>query len=192
MSYFNNEDDLVEKISLDELYDRKNEVNQNRILVYKKILQRVFNRIKITSRQKIDEQFCYFVVPEHILGLPKYDVDTCTSFIIDKLQDNGFQVKYTHPNLLFISWRHYIPAYERQRIKEETGKKIDGFGNIIGEKDEKEEAQNLLTNPILTLTNKKDTSSKSSGEKKEYKDIEKFKSSELYNLNLFSNLKKLE
>ncbi len=58
MSYFNNEDDLVEKISLDELYDRKNEVNQNRILVYKKILQRVFNRIKITSRQKINEQFC--------------------------------------------------------------------------------------------------------------------------------------
>jgi len=191
MSYFNNEDELVEKISLDDLYDRKNEVNQNRILVFKKILQRVHNKIKITSRQKIDEQFCCFVVPEHILGLPKYDVDTCTSFIIDKLQDNGFQVKYTHPNLLFISWKHYIPAYERQRIKEETGKKIDGFGNIIGDNDEKEDAQNLLTNPTLTLTNKKDTPS-SSGDKKEYKDIGKYKPTGIYNLNLLSTLKKLE
>ena len=176
------------KISASTIYMiEKNEVNQNRISVYKKILQRVHNKIKITSRQKIDEQFCCFVVPEHILGLPKYDVDTCTSFIINKLQENGFQIKYTHPNLLFISWKHYIPAYERQRIKEETGKKIDGFGNIIGQKDE---PHNLLTNSTLTLKNKKDNTSESG--KNEYKDIDKYKPTGIYNLNLFSNLKKLE
>ena len=36
---------------------------------------------------------------------------------MDKLTENGFIVKYTHPNLIFISWQHYIPYYERQEYK---------------------------------------------------------------------------
>lgn len=190
MSYFNNndEEDFVEKISLDELYDRKNEVNQHRIQVFNKILNRVHTKIKITARQKHDEQYCFFVVPEVLLGIPRYDVDTCTSYIIDKLTENGFRVKYTHPNLLFISWQHYIPAYERQKIKKETGKKVDGFGNIIGEQTEEEGNEtNLLLNKPANKS-----SMKNSDSKKSYKDIDNYKPTGIYNMNLFSSLKKLE
>ena len=187
MSYFNNdEEDFVEKISLDELYDRKNEVNQNRIQLFNKILNRVHNKIKVTARQKHDEQYCFYVVPEVILGIPRYDVDTCISYIVEKLTENGFRVKYTHPNLLFISWQHYIPAYERQQIKKETGKKIDGFGNIVGK--EKEENETTL----LTNTASSGDKSGNKSNKKDYKDIDNYKPSGIYNMNLFSNLKKLE
>ena len=49
-----------EKINLDELYERKNEVEQNRIKIYQKILSRVHNKIKITSRQHITEAILFF------------------------------------------------------------------------------------------------------------------------------------
>ena len=52
------------------------------------------------------EKFTFFLLPEFILGVPRYDMAECTSFVMEKLIDNGFMVKYTHPNLLVISWIH--------------------------------------------------------------------------------------
>jgi hypothetical protein len=36
---------------------------------------------------------------------------------MDKLKTNGFNVRYIHPNLLFISWTHWIPGYIRTEFK---------------------------------------------------------------------------
>ena len=82
------------------------------------------------------------------------------------LIDNGFQIKYTHPNLLFISWRHFIPDYERRAIKKKTGVNIDGFGNFIQKKNDKKDkgnTNNLMLNqkrlegniPVSAATAKK-------------------------------------
>lgn len=189
MNYSNNSDDeFVEKISLDELYERKNEVEQHRVQIFNKILGRVHKKIKMTSRQKHDEQFVFFIVPEVMIGVPRYDVDTCTSYIIEKLQDNGFLVKYTHPNLLFISWKHYIPAHERQKIKRETGKKIDGFGNVIKNKDDEGNETKLLLNSSSTSSSNK----KVNDDSKNYKNINNYKPTGIYNMNLISGLKKIE
>ena len=43
---------------------------------------------------------CWFVIPEFMLGLPKYDTGACTAYLMGKLEENGFIVKYTYPNLL--------------------------------------------------------------------------------------------
>ena len=53
-----------EKINLDELYQRKNEIEDQRIKIYQKILHRVHTKIKTTSRQKVNEQYCFFIIPE--------------------------------------------------------------------------------------------------------------------------------
>ena len=66
-----------------------------------------------------------------IIGVPKYDHGACTAFIISKLNENGFTTHYTHPNLLFISWKHWIPSYVRNEIKKKTGMIVDGYGNKI-------------------------------------------------------------
>ena len=146
-----NDIEIPEKISLDELYDRKQEVAQTRINTYKTILSRAHTRIKTTARQKYDEQFCFFVVPEFIIGLPRYDVQTCVSYVTQKLEENGFHIKYTHPNLLFISWKHYIPAYEREAIKTKTGISVDGFGKKVTEETKKKEFNAKPTENSLTL-----------------------------------------
>ena len=38
-------------------------------------------------------------------------------------------MRYTHPNLIFISWGHYIPTYVRNEFKKKTGIAIDEHGN---------------------------------------------------------------
>ena len=42
----------------------------------------------------------------------------------------------THPNLIFISWMHYIPSYVRNEFKKKTGIVIDEHGNRLEEFDE--------------------------------------------------------
>lgn len=128
--------DFDTKINIDDLYDTVKKTDYNTLLSYNKILERIHKRIKMTAKQKNNDQCCWFVVPEIILGIPKYDVGSCIAYIIDKLKDNEFKIKYTHPNLLFISWNHWIPDYVRIKIKKDTGVEINGSGNIIKKNEE--------------------------------------------------------
>lgn len=116
------------KINLDDLYERKKQADLNTLRVYNKILQRVHSKIKTHSRVNKNEQCCWYVIPEMIIGVPRYDVAACTAYLIDKLRDNGFVIRYTHPNLLFISWAAWYPGYVREEIRKKTGVQIDGWG----------------------------------------------------------------
>jgi len=127
--------DIPTKLNLDELFEYNKAQNLNTIKTYHTILDRIHTRIKITSRQKIENQCCWYVVPEVLLGVQRYDLSDAIAYIIHQLQENGFQLKYTHPNLLFISWAHWIPDYVRVEYKKKTGIMIDGFGKEIKEKE---------------------------------------------------------
>lgn len=187
--FFKNDDDydnnFNEKISLDELYDRKREIEINRMNIYRKILGRIHNKIKLVARQKCETHF-FYVVPEFIFGIPKYNVNTCISYIIEKLEDNGLQIKYTHPNLLFVSWGHYIPFYKREQIKKETGVSIDGFGNIVKKKDDD---KSNLTLPEPGGKNSISINKKSNNKNDEFKDVNKYKPSGIYNMDLLQKIK---
>ena len=130
--------DLREKINLDDLYTRTHKLDDLKLNVYKRILNRAHAKIKHTSRQRNTEHWCFFIVPEFLVGTPRYDSGSCIAYIMDKLMANGFLVKYTHPNLLFISWRHYIPRRERIDFKKKYGYTIDGFGNHVPDKQSTE------------------------------------------------------
>lgn len=163
---------MTDKINLDDLYKQKQYTHENRTKVYDKILARVHKKIKTAARNKNNICFCTYVVPEFILGLPRYDVEICTSYIIEKLIDNGFLIKYTHPNLIFISWQHYIPYYERQEYKKKTGIAIDGFGNKIKDKKNKNNG-----NPNNLLLKDDKNSKKLKKNNNNYKDISNYKPS---------------
>ena len=141
-------EDYNEKLNLDDLYEKKKMHDLATTKNYNTILNRVHNRIKTTSRQQITEQYCWFVVPEMMIGVPRFDQATCIAYIIEKLQTNGFKIRYTHPNLLFISWQHWVPDYVRTEIKKKTGVAIDGNGNIKTEEAETNKPE-LLQNTII-------------------------------------------
>ena len=128
-------DDTSLKLNIDELYSKKQQQDLNVLKNYNNILVRIHNKIKYNSKNIINENCCWYVMPEMILGVPKYDHRDCTAYVIEKLRLNGFIVRYTHPNLLFISWKHWIPSYVRSEIKKRTGNSIDENGNIIIEEN---------------------------------------------------------
>lgn len=129
------EDNNSVKINLDELYERRKQTDLNTLKIYNRILQRIHCRIRHIANIYQHEQHCWYVVPEVIIGVPKYNHTTCIAYIIDKLRDNGFVVRYTHPNLLFISWRSWTPGYVREEIRKKTGVQIDGWGNKKNQSD---------------------------------------------------------
>jgi hypothetical protein len=128
-----NIDDFSEKLNIDELYEKKRQQDINTLALFNKILNRVHVKIKTTSKQKFDSQFCWYVVPEIMIGVPKYDQGACIAYIMDKLTTNGFNVRYIDPNMLFISWLHWIPSYVRTELKKKTGISINEYGQKIDE-----------------------------------------------------------
>jgi hypothetical protein len=138
-----------DKINLDDLFERNHKLTDLRTNIYKKILNRVHAKIKYTSRQRNSGHFCFFIIPEFLVGTPRYDSAACIAYIMDKLIENNFIIKYTHPNLLFISWKHYIPKYERATFKKKYGYTIDGFGNYVNDKKNKEDGKDNINTLLL-------------------------------------------
>ena len=188
-----NEDESI-KLNMDELYAKKQQQDLNVINNYNKILTRIHNKIKYISKQLINDQCCWYVMPEMMIGIPKYNHKDCTAYIIQKLRDNGFVVRYTHPNLLFISWRHWVPTYVRNEIKKKTGQQVDEYGNIVNKNGPNISTENNddPTNYNNLLLNNKDTNKieRNSINKKDYKDIKSYNPSGslIYSNNLLKKL----
>ena len=72
-----------------------------------------------------------------MIGVPKYDQGQCIGYVVEKLRENGFNLRYFHPNTILISWGHWIPSCIRDEIKKKMNKNIDGYGNIVEEKSQK-------------------------------------------------------
>jgi hypothetical protein len=134
--------DFSEKINIDELYEKKKHYDLQKLELFRKILNRIHVRIKTTAKQNLAEKWCWFVVPETIIGVPRYDQAGCIAFLMDTLQNNGFAIRYFHPNTLFISWNHWVPSYVRDEIKKKTGIHIDEYGRKIAQEEEDEEQNN--------------------------------------------------
>jgi len=186
-----NEDSSL-KLNIDELYSKKQQQDLNVLKNYNNILLRIHNKIKYISKNMLNENCCWYVMPEMILGVPKYDHRDCTAYVIEKLRENGFIVRYTHPNLLFISWKHWVPAYVRSEIKKRTGNSIDENGNIINEENSANSASSANTPAInsehMLFSNNK--SIKTNTNTKDYKDIKTYKPSGnlIYNNSLLEKI----
>ena len=145
--------EFSEKINIDELYEKKKQYDLNKLELFRKILNRIHVRIKTVARQSINEKWCWFVVPETIIGVPKYDQAGCIAFLMDTLDKNGFAVRYFHPNTLLISWNHWVPTYVRDEIKKKTGLQVDEYGRTIVEENNDEEDEQ--SNSIEQISNSK-------------------------------------
>ena len=66
-------EDFSLKLNIDELYEKKRQYDLNQLTLFNKILNRIHVKIKTISKQSISEHFCWYVLPEIIIGVPKYD-----------------------------------------------------------------------------------------------------------------------
>lgn len=173
-----NIEDFSEKLNIDDLYEKKRQYDLTQLALFNKILHRVHVRIKTVSRQRKDEQFCWFLVPEVIIGVPRYDQAACIAYLIDKLKSSGFNVRYTHPNALFISWLHWVPSYVRTEVKKKTGIVINEYGQKIDDvEDNKITFEPKDPNDFMLNMKSQDLNQKGKQTKKEYTPIKSYKPS---------------
>jgi hypothetical protein len=173
-----NLDDFSEKLNIDELYEKKRQYDLKQLELFNKILNRIHVKIKTTSRQKLDGQFCWFLVPEVIIGVPKYDQGACIAYLMDKLKVNGFNLKYVHPNTLFISWMHWVPSYVRTELKKKTGIVVNEYGQKIDENGNDTKQITDSNNPNESMFNLKNTNQTlSKKDNKNYTPIKSYKPS---------------
>jgi hypothetical protein len=101
----------VPKLNPNELYERRMRRDQSRLRAYNEILQQIHNRIYSSSQLAGHPSYLMYAVPPFILGLPKLDLEDCIVYIVYQLRQGGFEVRFTYPNLLYISWRHHEKDY---------------------------------------------------------------------------------
>lgn len=90
-------------LDINKLHKEIEKREERKYRVYQKILNKVHIRI-ITVNKKSNDCYCFFVIPTVIFGVPIYNVENCVIYIMKDLTSRGFQVEYTHPNLLYINW----------------------------------------------------------------------------------------
>lgn len=183
-----NFDNFTEKINIDELYEKKQQSDMNKMVLFNKILNRIHTRIRLTSKQHPTDMCCWYVIPEIIIGVPKYDQAGCIAYVLDKLKSNGFLVKYVHPNTIFITWNHFVPSYVRSEFKKKTGIVVDEYGNRVSDKkgaieydvNEMEEPDNpndLMFNIKSNRGDNQDTAGTNSKSSKRFTPIQSYKPS---------------
>jgi len=135
-------------LNIDDLNNTLKEKEDKQNKIYDEILKKCHHKIKKTSETST-EGFCFYVIPEYIYGFPLYNYKGCVIYLFKTLSKNGFEVKYTHPNLLFISW---IGKSNPQNYKT-IEKKNNGYRSI----EEYKPSGNIIYNKTInSLSNKLD------------------------------------
>jgi len=94
------------------LYKEEARRDATRIRIYNNVLQNIYNKIKAIARIPGNERVLWYVVPEFIPGTPRFDIADAILYIVWNLRNVGYTVDYTHPNLLYISWKAHDERYK--------------------------------------------------------------------------------
>ena len=133
-------------LNIDELNNNSKQKEKKQNLIYDEILKKCHHKIKKTS-ETTPSGYCFYIIPEYIYGFPLYNFKGCILYIFKTLTKNGFEVRYTHPNLLYISWIGKTNPQNYKAIE----KKNNGYRNI----EEYKPTGNLIYNKTFnSLSNK--------------------------------------
>lgn len=99
------------KLNPNELYERRIQRDQSRLRAYNQVLEQIHGRIYSASQLAGHPAYIMYTVPPFIFGLPKLDLEDLIVYLVYQLRQSGFEVRFTYPNLLYISWRHHEKEY---------------------------------------------------------------------------------
>ena len=106
--------DQPPRLEMKQLFEKRAQRDKSKLKAYNQILNQIYNRIYTTSQLQGNSNCLAYTVPPFILGLPSIDLEDCIVYIVHMLRQGGFEVKFTYPNLLYISWKHYESEYNKQ------------------------------------------------------------------------------
>ena len=101
----------IPQLSAASLFDARLKKDQARHRAYNQILEQALQKVAHSASQPTQPTFVYYNVPPFVLGLPALDLQDCVVYIVHQLRTQGYEVRYTYPNLLHISWAHHERQY---------------------------------------------------------------------------------
>ena len=104
-------EDTTPHLDPTQLYDKRRTKDIYRLKTYNKILDQIYHRVLITSKLPNSPCYIMYSIPSFIIGMPKVDIQDCVVYLIHQLRHSKYEVRYTYPNLLYISWLHHEKSY---------------------------------------------------------------------------------
>lgn len=101
----------IPQLAANTLFDVRLKKDQARHRAYNQILEQALQKIAHSAIQPNQPTFVYYNVPPFVLGLPALDLKDCVVYIVHQLRTQGYEVRFTYPNLLWISWAHHEHQY---------------------------------------------------------------------------------
>ncbi len=96
------------------LYTEEAKLDATRIRIYNRVLQNIYDKIKATARIPGNPKELWHVVPEFIPGVPRFHVGDAILYLAWNLRNAGYDVQYTPPTLLHVSWKAHDAIYREQ------------------------------------------------------------------------------
>ena len=128
-------------IDINELHKKTRDLKNRKIKIYDHVLQKCHHRIKLVSKLTTLNQWCFYIIPKVLFGIPLYNLAECVEYLVKMLSNNGFDVAYTHPNLLLITWfenasskKTYKKALENHSRNTSGNRSIESYtpsGNLV-------------------------------------------------------------
>jgi hypothetical protein len=101
----------IPMMQVGDLYNKRQSRDKARLKAYNQMLETIYHRVKVTSQLPTGQTYLLYNIPPFILGLPRIDLEDCVVYLVYQLRASGFEIKYTYPNLLYISWGHHEKQY---------------------------------------------------------------------------------
>jgi len=136
----------MSSLDINSLYETMYSRNIKRYEKFDDILKKLHNRV--TYNAKNEKTYCFFQIPEFIIGVPLYNVEDLKEYLMKSLQKDGFEYMYLEPNWLFVNW-------ELKKFKKnQPNKKFKNQGDykLI---DEYKPSGNLLNNYDMSAMRQK-------------------------------------
>ena len=93
----------MSSLNINDLYKTSDKKNEIRFRIFDNILKKIHIRIKNSASN--EKMFCFYQIPEFIIGVPLYDTNELKKYLINSLEKDRFKLLYVEPNWLFISWQ---------------------------------------------------------------------------------------
>jgi Family of unknown function (DUF5759) len=107
--------DQTPQLNPADLYQKRQSKDASRLKAYNKILEQIYHRVRIISQLPNSPCYLLYTVPPFILGLPKIDLEDCVTYLVYQLRHASYEVRYTPPNMIYLSWMHHEKSYLMQK-----------------------------------------------------------------------------
>ena len=108
----------MSQLNIHKLYESSKRKELKKFETFDKILQRCHNKITLYAENRKTE--CIYEIPGFIIGVPLYNINELSEYLISSLNKNGFILKVLQQNYIIISWD--IKNKKNLKVKKEKVK----------------------------------------------------------------------